>query len=242
MDQHSMTEKVFYQDSYQKTHRSSVSAVAEGGIVLGSTIFYPMGGGQPGDTGTLRVGGSDYRVTDTRYDTDRVGIIHYLDGAGFSGICRGETVELELDWSRRHRIMRMHTSMHLMCSLISAQATGGSIGETESRIDFDLQGQAVDKDQLTTAINELIRKGLAVIVGSISDDELAQNPGLVRTMSVQPPRGQGRVRTISIEDTDYQPCGGTHVKNISEIGEVVITKIKSKGKQNKRITLALLSP
>jgi len=237
-----MTEKVFYQDSYQKTHRSRVSAVEDGGVVLESTIFYPMGGGQPGDTGSLRINGTDYRVTNTRYAADRIGIVHYLDIGDLSGISPGEAVELELDWERRHRLMRMHTSMHLMCSLISAQATGGSIGESESRLDFDLQGQAVDKDQLTTAINELIRRGLPVSIGSISDDELEQNPGLVRTMSVQPPRGQGEVRTISIEDTDYQPCGGTHVKNISEIGEVVITKIKSKGKQNKRITLALVSP
>ena len=237
-----MTEKVFYQDSYQKIHRSVVSAVEEGGVVLTSTIFYPMGGGQPGDTGTLRVGGIDYRISDTRFASDRTGIIHYLDADDFSGICPGDAVELELDWARRHRHMRMHTSMHLMCSLINAQATGGSIGESESRIDFDLQGQAIDKEQLTVAINDLIRRGLPVSVGSISDEELQQNPGLVRTMSVQPPRGQGEVRTISIEDTDYQPCGGTHVKNISEIGEVVITKIKSKGKQNKRITLALVSP
>jgi len=237
-----MTEKVFYQDSYQKTHRSTVSAVEDGGVMLASTIFYPMGGGQPGDTGSLKIGGIDYRVIDTRYAPDRIGIVHYLDADDLSGVSPGDAVELELDWERRHRLMRMHTSMHLMCSLISAQATGGSIGESESRLDFDLQGQTVDKHQLTTAINELIGRGLPVSVGSISDDELERNPGLVRTMSVQPPRGQGEVRTISIEDADYQPCGGTHVKNIGEIGEVVITKIKSKGKQNKRITMVLVNP
>ena len=237
-----MTLKVFYQDSYQKTHSSKVIAVEDGGVVLESTIFYPMGGGQPGDTGTLHIGNIDYRVTDTRYASDRTGILHYLDTKDLSGIHPGESVDLELDWDRRHRHMRMHTSMHLMCSLISAQATGGSIGEYESRIDFDLQGQSVDKEQLTLAINELIRSALPVTVGSISDQELEQNPGLVRTMSVQPPRGQGEVRTINIENTDYQPCGGTHVRNISEIGEIVISKIKSKGKQNKRITLALVAP
>ena len=237
-----MTLKVFYQDSYQKTHSSKVSAIEDGGIELESTIFYPMGGGQPGDTGTLSIGNIDYRVTDTRYASDRVGIVHYLDAEDLSGIHPGDTVDLKLDWERRHRHMRMHTSMHLMCSLISAQATGGSIGEFESRIDFDLQGQAIDKEELTVALNALISRGLPVSVGSISDHELEQNPGLVRTMSVQPPRGQGEVRTISIENTDYQPCGGTHVQNISEIGKVVISKIKSKGKQNKRITLALVTP
>ena len=237
-----MTLKVFYQDGYQKTHSSKVSAMEDGGVVLESTNFYPMGGGQPGDTGTLRIEDTDYLVTDTRYASDRVGIVHYLDAEDLSSIYPGQSVDLELNWERRHRHMRMHTSMHLMCSLISAQATGGSIGEFESRIDFDLQGQSVDKEQLTLAINELIRRALPVSIGSISDQELEQNPGLVRTMSVQPPRGQGEVRTINIENTDYQPCGGTHVKNIGEIGEVVISKIKSKGKQNKRITLELVAP
>ena len=239
---HPMTEKVFYQDGYQKTHRSHVTDLVDGGVILASTIFYPLGGGQPGDTGILRIDGVEFRVADTRYAPDRVGIVHYLDADDLSGIGPGDPVELELDWARRHRHMRMHTSMHLMCSLISAQATGGSIGETESRLDFDLRGQTVDKQQLTVAMNELIARSLPVNVGSISDDELEQNPDLVRTMSVQPPRGQGTVRTISIEDTDYQPCGGTHVKNISEIGDIVISKIKSKGKQNKRITLVLVNP
>ena len=138
--------------------------------------------------------------------------------------------------------MRMHTSLHLMCHLIPAQATGGAIGETESRIDFDLQGLEVDREDLTSRINALIEKDLPVNVGEISERELDDNPGLVRTMSVQPPRGQGTVRTIKIENTDYQPCGGTHVKSTGEIGEVVITRIKNKGKQNKRFSLALVKP
>ena len=237
-----MTEKVFYQDSYQKTHHSTVSEILDGGVILESTIFYPLGGGQPGDTGSLTAGGRIYRVTDTRYAEDKVSIIHFLDDEDLSAIQPGEMAELELNWERRYRHMRMHTSMHLMCNLITAQATGGSIGETESRIDFDLRGQTVDKEVLTTSINELIRRNLPVSIGSISDAELDQNPELVRTMSVQPPRGQGSVRTINIEDTDYQPCGGTHVQSTGEIGEVVVSKIKSKGKQNKRITLTLVNP
>lgn len=237
-----MTDKVFYQDSYQKTHRSAIVEKRDDGVVLESTIFYPLGGGQPGDTGSLTIGGRVYRVTDTRYAEDKTTIVHYLDSEDFNVIQKGESVDMELDWERRHRHMRMHTSMHLMCNLITAQATGGSIRETESRIDFDLQGQSVDKESLTISINELIQKNLPVSIGSISDAELDQNPGLVRTMSVQPPRGQGNVRTINIEDTDYQPCGGTHVQNTGEIGEVVVSKIKSKGKQNKRITLTLVNP
>ncbi len=237
-----MTEKAYYQDSYQKIHRSVVIEKRDGGLVLESTIFYPLGGGQPGDTGTLTTGTTTYRVIDTRYADDKITIIHFLDTDDLAAIGLGEPADLELDWERRYRHMRMHTSMHLLCHLITAQATGGSVGETASRLDFDLQGQVVDKEALTIAMNELIRKDLPVSVGSISDEELDQNPGLVRTMSVQPPRGLGSVRTISIEDTDYQPCGGTHVRRTGEIGEILVTKIKSKGRQNKRITLSLVNP
>ena len=211
-------------------------------MVLESTIFYPLGGGQPGDTGSLIIGGKTYHVTDTRYDADRIDIVHFLDAGDLSHIQAGEAVDMELDWQRRHRLMRMHTSMHLMCNLIPAQATGGSIGETESRIDFDLQGLEVNKEDLTRRINELIQQDIPLTIGSITDEELDSNPSLVRTMSVQPPRGQGTIRTIKIENTDYQPCGGTHVKSTGEIGEVVITKLKNKGKQNKRISLALVNP
>jgi misacylated tRNA(Ala) deacylase len=237
-----MTEKAFYQDSYQKTHASTVVDVNDNGVVLASTIFYPLGGGQPGDTGKLIVGGIEYRVSDTRFGEDRTSIVHYLDSDDFSGIKVGDEAQLELDWQRRHRHMRMHTSMHLMCHLIPAQATGGSIGETESRIDFDLQGLAVDKDDLTQRINELIEQDIPLTIGSITEAELDENPALVRTMSVRPPRGHGTVRTINIENIDFQPCGGTHVNSTGEIGEVVITKLKNKGKQNKRISLALVNP
>ena len=237
-----MTEKIFYQDSYQNTHQSVITEIIDGGVVLESTIFYPLGGGQPGDTGSLGIAGIQYKVVDTRFLEDRRTIVHYLDTDDLTGIRAGEQAQLKLDWERRHRHMRMHTCMHLMCSLINAQATGGSVGETESRIDFDLQGQTLDKENLTTAVNQLISKDLPITIGSITDEELKQNPGLVRTMSVQPPTGQGEVRTVRIEETDYQPCGGTHVRSTGEIGEVAISKIKSKGKQNKRITLSLMNP
>lgn len=237
-----MTDKIFYQDSYQKTHQSEIVAVLDDGIVMESTIFYPLGGGQPGDTGVLILNGEEYRVTDTCFAEDRVMIVHYLNAEDLSAFQVGDSVDMALDWERRHRLMRMHTSLHLMCHLITAQATGGSIGETESRIDFDLQGQVVDKDNLTVEMNRLINSQLAVTIGSITDEALAQNSGLVRTMSVQPPKGQGSIRTVTIVDTDYQPCGGTHVNNTAEIGEVIVNKIKNKGKQNKRISLALVNP
>jgi misacylated tRNA(Ala) deacylase len=237
-----MTEKVFYQDSYQKTHRSEVVEVVDHGVILAATIFYPLGGGQPGDSGRLIIGEREYRVVDTRFAEDRNNIIHQLEDEDLSAIHAGDAVDMEIDWQRRHRLMRMHSSMHLLCSLISAQATGGAVGETSSRLDFDLQGQVIDKQQLTAELNALVEKALPISIGSITDAELEQNPGLVRTMSVQPPRGHGTVRTISIEDTDYQPCGGTHVRNTAEIGELLVTGLKNKGRQNKRISLALVQP
>ena len=179
-----MTEKVFYQDSYLKTLSSEVVEVLDDGLLLAATIFYPLGGGQPGDRGTLTINGRDYRVTDTRYADDRHNIVHYLDAEDYSAISVGDRVDMQIDWQRRHRLMRMHTSMHLVCSLITAQATGGAVGETESRLDFDLQGQAVDKEQLTADLNALIARALPVSVGSITDAELDANPALVRTMSV----------------------------------------------------------
>ena len=236
-----MTEKVFYQDAYQKTWQSEVVEVLDQGIILAATIFYPLGGGQPGDTGRLTIDGRDYAVVDTRYADDRQRIVHFIDD-DLSAVQPGAAVAMEIDWTRRHRLMRMHTSMHLVCSLISAQATGGAVGETESRLDFDLQGQSVDKDQLTADLNALIEKAIPVNIGSITDEELDRNPDLVRTMSVQPPRGAGTIRTISIENTDYQPCGGTHVRNTAEIGQLLVTGLKNKGKQNKRISLALVEP
>ncbi len=237
-----MTEKAFYQDSYQKTHSSEVVEVLENGVLLASTIFYPLGGGQPGDQGTLTINGTDYAVVDTRYADDRHNIVHYLEAEDLGDIQVGDAVDMRIDWERRHRLMRMHTSMHLVCSLISAQATGGSVGETSSRLDFDLQDEVVEKEKLTADLNALVAKGLPVTVGAITDAELDQNPELVRTMSVQPPRGHGTVRTITIEDTDYQPCGGTHVRNTAEIGELVVTSLKNKGRQNKRISIALVNP
>jgi misacylated tRNA(Ala) deacylase len=237
-----MTEKVFYQDSYQKALTSEVVEVIDGGLLFAATIFYPLGGGQPGDQGVVTINDHEYVIVDSRYADDRHNIVHYLEDDDLSAIKAGDSVHMQLDWERRHRLMRMHTSMHLLCSLITAQATGGSVGETESRIDFDLQGEVIDKEKLTLELNALIAKELPITIGAISDAELDLNPELVRTMSVQPPRGHGTVRTITIENTDYQPCGGTHVRNTAEIGELLITGLKNKGKQNKRISLALVAP
>lgn len=235
-----MTEKYFYVDPYCQAHQSRVSEVLDSAVVLESTVFYPRGGGQPGDQGVLSINGQDYQVIDTVYGEDRATIVHQLSDEKPLGFAVGDPVDMTIDWQRRHRLMRMHTSMHLLCSLIPAPATGGAVGEHESRLDFDLQGIEVDKDALTQKLNDLIARQLPVSVGSITDEELDQRPELVRTMSVQPPRGQGSVRTITVEDVDYQPCGGTHVRNTSEIIGLRVTRLKNKGKQNKRISLELL--
>ncbi len=235
-----MTEKYFYVDPYCQTHQGQVTAVLDASVVLDSTIFYPRGGGQPGDQGVLTINGEDYEVIDTVYGDDRASIVHLLSDEKPLKFRVGDGVEMTINWQRRHRLMRMHTSMHLLCSLIPAPATGGAVGEDESRLDFDLQGIQVDKDDLTDKLNELIHRQIPVSVGSITDEELDQRPELVRTMSVQPPRGQGSVRTITVEDVDYQPCGGTHVRNTAEIIGLRVTKLKNKGRQNKRISIELL--
>ena len=214
-----MTEKVFYQDSYQKTLRSEVVEVLDNGVILAATIFYPLGGGQPGDSGRLTIGGRHYRVVDTRYAQDRQNIIHFLEEQDLDRIHPGDPVDMEIDWVRRHRLMRMHTSMHLVCSLIDAQATGGAVGETESRLDFDLQGQVVDKEQLTAGLNALVAKAIPVSIGAITDEELERNPALVRTMSVQPPRGQGSVR---MGPGAHARGGGGICHHLSQFGVAVV--------------------
>ncbi len=234
-----MTEKYFYTDPYCQLHQSQVSDVMDSAVVLESTIFYPRGGGQPGDQGTLTINGQSYPVVDTVYAEDRQTIIHQIAEDVPLSASVGDAVDMLINWQRRHRLMRMHTSMHLLCSLIPAAATGGAVGENESRLDFDLQGIEVDKDDLTRKLNELIQREIPISVGSITDEELDSRPELVRTMSVQPPRGQGSVRTITVADVDYQPCGGTHVSNTSEIVGLQVTRLKNKGKQNKRITIEL---
>ena len=234
-----MTEKYFYTDPYCQSHQSQVSDVMDSAVVLQSTIFYPRGGGQPGDQGTLSINGQSYPVIDTFYGEDRQTIIHQIAEEIPLSVAAGDVVDMSINWQRRHRLMRMHTSMHLLCSLIPAAATGGAVGENESRLDFDLQGIEVDKDDLTRKLNGLIQREIPISVGSITDEELDSRPELVRTMSVQPPRGQGSVRTITVGDVDYQPCGGTHVSNTSEIVGLQVTRLKNKGKQNKRITIEL---
>jgi len=240
-----MSEALFQQDAYQKTCTASVLKVNErGGIVLDRTIFYATGGGQPGDTGVMTLpDGRDIAITTTVYGDDRAQIVH-VPAEGSTLPQPGDEVSLNLDWERRYKLMRVHTALHLMCALVPFPVTGGQIGEDGGRLDFDIENpDAIDKDELTERLQALVAAGHPVSQLWITDAELDANPGLVRTMSVQPPRGSGRVRLVAIgEDgsVDLQPCGGTHVSSTAEIGGIAITKVEKKGRNNRRFRLALL--
>lgn len=239
-----MSEALFQQDAYLATCTAKVESVNDrGGILLDRTIFYATGGGQPGDSGTMTLAdGSRIDIATTVYGEDRSQIVHVpAEGSNLPG--PGQEVTLHLNWDRRHRLMRVHTALHLMCALVPYPVTGGQIGEDGGRLDFDIDNpDAIDKDELTTRLQDLVAADHKVSQRWITDAELDANPGLVRTMSVQPPRGSGRVRLVAIgEDgaVDLQPCGGTHVASTGEIGNISITKVEKKGRNNRRFRLAL---
>ena len=233
-----MTEEVFRRDAYARSCESRVTAVDDAGVRLDRTVFYPLGGGQPGDSGDLVLdGGTALRIVDTRKGAAEGEIVHVPDGPVHADIV-GSRVVARIDWERRHRLMRMHTCLHLLCSLIPAPVTGGSIRDGSGRLDFDLPESTLDKEDLTTGLNRLVAEDHRVTPRWISEEELDANPSLVRTMSVAPPRGRGTVRVLDIEGVDLQPCGGTHVASSGEIGRVRVTKIEKKGRQNRRVSVA----
>lgn len=233
-----MTRAVFQEDSYLAELDAVVTAVDEEWIELEATIFYAEGGGQPGDTGIFSRDGDTFKVIDTRKGETPGTIRHQLDAAGH-GLATGDRVHTAIDWPRRYRLMRMHTCMHLLGSLIPVPVTGGKVGEEKSRLDFDLGEYQIDKDDLTQRLNKLVSESHDLYIEAISEAELDANPGLVRTMSVQPPRGVGTIRMIRVTGVDYQPCGGTHLKNSSEVGKVRVSKIENKGRQNRRVHIVL---
>jgi misacylated tRNA(Ala) deacylase len=232
-----MTERLFLDDATLATATARVLASGPDCIVLDRTIFYARSGGQPGDTGLLRWDGGSIAITDTiKGDGDT--ILHLAAGELPP---EGVDVTLELDWDRRHRLMRMHTALHLLCSLIpGAGVTGGSIGVDKSRLDFDLPNPP-SKETLEAALNGRIAEDHPVAHFWVDDAVLDGDPGMVRTLSVKPPRGSGRVRLVRIGDAevpiDLQPCGGTHVSRTADIGRMLVTKIENKGQQNRRITI-----
>ena len=232
-----MTEEIFRADAYARTCDAVVSAVDDAGIRLDRRVFYPTGGGQPGDCGVLRAtDGREVRIADTIKSGDR--IIHVPDD-GAPPLAVGDSVTCEIDWARRHRHMRMHTALHLLCAVIDGGVTGGSIGEAKSRLDFDLPDTSLDKEHITAELNRLVGEDHPMGANWISEAELAANPDLVRTMSVKPPSGGGEVRVLDIPGVDLQPCGGTHVASTGEIGRLRVGKIENKGRHNRRVNVHL---
>lgn len=229
-----MTEELFREDAYLKTCEATVTHVTAGEVTLDRTIFYPEGGGQPGDTGILLgTDGTEYTVIDTVKGGTK--IHHLLDeDAPFPKV--GDKVTAILDWDRRYTHMRMHTALHLLCSQVPFPVTGGQVSTSKSRLDFDME-QGIDKDAVTAELNRLIAEDHAVVPRWITDEELLSDSNLVRTMSVKPPMGSGRVRLMDIQGVDLQACGGTHVARTGEIGQIRVGKVENKGKHNRRVNI-----
>lgn len=232
-----MVEELFRQDAYLKEADAIVTAVEERGVRLDRSIFYPTGGGQPGDTGLLRWEGGEAKVVDT-VKAEGGDVLHVLaPDAPRPEV--GAKIHATLDWERRHLHMRMHTALHVMSAVIKGNVTGGQVGVDKSRLDFNLEGDVPTKEWVTEEINKLIALDRPVTQQWVTDEELMSRPELVKTMSVRPPMGAGRVRLLSIEGVDLQACGGTHVGRSGEIGRVECIKIENKGKMNRRFIIAL---
>lgn len=232
-----MVEELFRQNAYLKEADATVTAVEERGVRLDRTIFYPTGGGQPGDAGVLKWDGGEARIVDS-VKADNGDVLHVL-APDSPRPDVGTPVRCELDWARRYRHMRMHTAMHVLSAVIKGNVTGGQVGADKSRLDFNLEGEVPTKEWVTEEVNKLLSSPRPVSAQWITDEELAARPELVKTMSVRPPTGAGKVRLLKIEDVDLQACGGTHVATTAEIGRVECTKIENKGKMNRRFIIAL---
>lgn len=232
-----MTDLLFRDDAYRTECPATVTAVNDrGGIILNQTVFYYTSGGQPGDRGVLELSDrTEIRIA-TTIKAD--GEVIHVPEADQPVPEPGASVTARIDWENRHKLMRMHTAMHLVCSIVPCGVTGGQVGDDKSRLDFDVGDHTLDKDQITEELNRLVVENHPVSAQWITDAELAANPDLVRTMSVQPPTGAGRVRLLKIgESVDLQPCGGTHVRETGEIGPLKVAKIENKGKRNRRVNI-----
>ena len=233
------TEWLFRDDAYLREAGARVIAVHERGIELDRTIFYPQGGGQVGDTGVItRENGEPIGVIDTRKGDTADAVMHLL-APGAPNPEVGETLALAIDWERRYRLMRLHTALHVLSCIVVAPVTGGNIAPDKARLDFDIDMSLLDAERIARETNALIARGTPTETVWITDEELDARPELVKTMSVQPPRGSGRVRLLRIPGIDLQPCGGTHVANIGEIGAIRVVKIKSEGRRNRRVEITL---
>jgi len=238
------TETVFRDAPYSRSCEARIVAVNDmGGIVLDRTVFYPTGGGQPGDCGTLKTAdGTTIKIATTvkgRAEDGGPDVLVHVPAEDQPPAAPGISVTAEIDWDRRHKLMRVHTCLHLLSAVVPFPVTGGQVSDGKGRLDFAIPESNLDKDEITAELNRLIATDALVADDWITDAELAANPELVKTMSVQPPTGAGQVRLIRIEGLDLQPCGGTHVARTGEIGPVTVTKIESKGRQNRRVAISL---
>ena len=232
-----MTEWLFQQDAYLQRCEARVLEASPEGVVLDRTVFYPLGGGQPGDTGALEAAdGRRWEVVDTR--KGEAGRIQHRLVDGSTPPLPGDRVDAIVDWDRRHRHMRMHTGLHLLGSVLRFGVTGGQVASDRSRLDFDTQDE-IDVARVNLALAVLVEADRPVSCRWITDEELDAQPELVRTLSVQPPRGAGRIRLLEIEGVDLQPCGGTHVRSTGEVGRLVVTRVENKGRRNKRVYVAI---
>jgi len=228
-----LTQLLFRDDPYLKACEATVVAVHGDAIELDRTVFYPMGGGQAGDTGKI----GDWRVLDTRKG-EGDGVLHVLEPGASPRV--GDKLPMQLDWQRRHRLMRLHTALHLLCAAVKAPVTGGRIQADKAHLDFDIEMERLVKEAIEARLAECVQQAVETKILWVSDAELDARPELVKTMSVAPPRGEGRVRLLEIPGVDLQACGGTHVARTDEIGALRVAKIRSEGKRNKRVTLELV--
>ncbi|MGA2127169.1 MAG: alanyl-tRNA editing protein [Xanthobacteraceae bacterium] len=234
------TDCLFREDAYLTTCTARVLELTDrGGIVLDRTVLYATSGGQPGDRGVLKTAaGTEIPIATAVYTDPAKTVIAHVPADGVAARpAVGDTVTMEIDWDLRYRRMRMHTALHLLSAILPYPVTGGSVSEVDSRLDFDIPEAGLDKDEITRKLGEMVAADAEVTARWIPDAELEANPGLIKTMSVKPPMGSGRVRLVEIAGLDLQPCGGTHVRRTSEIGAVRVTLIEKKGKQNRRVRL-----
>jgi misacylated tRNA(Ala) deacylase len=235
------TDCLFREDSYLKDCEARVVAITDqGGIVLDRTVFYANSGGQPGDIGTLLLeDGTRLAIADAIYTDKTKTEIAHVPATGAPALKTGDAVRAAIDWDKRYGRMKVHTALHLLSVVLPYPITGASVGDVDGRADFDIPEAGLDKTEITAKLAEMIATNAAVSSRWISDAELEANPGLIKSMSVRPPMGTGRVRLIEIDNLDLQPCGGTHVRTLSEIGAITVTGIEKKGKQNRRVRIAI---
>jgi len=226
---------LFIENSYLKNFETKIKKIENNNVILEQTAFYAKSGGQPGDIGKIIFNENEFNIVDTIYDLEK-NIIHVCENT--DGLKIGEIINGKIDWNIRYKHMRMHSALHLLCSLIPYDVTGGQISFEKSRLDFNAENK-IEKEEIEIKINQLVQENHEISFLWITNEELDKQPDLVRTMSVKPPRSNNKIRLVKIGSIDLQPCGGTHVKNTKEIGEIKIGKIENKGKLNRRVNLSI---